>query len=64
MCVCEFLHCTLSELHERIKNPADYMTILAYLSEQGDRINGAGSGAPDVSGGSFKHPPSTPRRRR
>lgn len=38
MAVCEFLHCTLSELGDRIKNPADYFTILAYLNQKGERI--------------------------
>ena len=38
MTVCEFLHCTLSELRERIQNPADYMLILAYLKEKDERI--------------------------
>jgi len=38
MIACEFLQCTLSELDERIKNPADYFTILAYKSEKGERI--------------------------
>ena len=31
MAVCEFLKCTLTELDPRIENPADYITILAYL---------------------------------
>jgi len=39
MMVCEFLHCTLSELRERIKNPADYALIVKYLYEKGERIN-------------------------
>jgi len=38
MLVCEFLRCTLSELRERIKNPADYFIILAYKDEKGERI--------------------------
>jgi len=38
MTVCEFLHCTLSELHNRILNPADYVTILAYLHQKGEKI--------------------------
>jgi len=38
MAVCEFLGCTLSELKERIKNPADYLTILHYMAERSDRI--------------------------
>ena len=38
MTVCEFLRCTLSELRERIKNPADYFIILAYKGEKGERI--------------------------
>lgn len=65
MCVCEFLHCTLSELHGRIMNPADYVTILAYLSEKGERISGAGIGnSAPPKGGSFKRPPPAPRKRR
>jgi hypothetical protein len=38
MLVCEFLGCTLSELRERIKNPADYYLILAFLNEKGEAV--------------------------
>jgi len=58
MLACEFLHCTLTELRKRIENPADYFTILAYLSEQGERINNpSGSNSPPVKGGSIVRPP-------
>lgn len=45
MAVCEFLHCTLTELGERIKNPANYYTILAYLHQKGARIKAEGDKA-------------------
>jgi len=60
LCVCRFLNCTLTELKNRITNPADYMTILAYLSEEGERIN-ASSNLPPSSRGSFQRQPSVRR---
>jgi hypothetical protein len=41
MVACEFLGCTLSELPKRCENPADYYTILAFLSQKGEKINAA-----------------------
>jgi len=59
MCVCRFLNCTLTELKARITNPADYMTILAYLHEEGERINAKLPSTP--KGGSFSR--KSPMRR-
>jgi hypothetical protein len=37
MTACEFLHCTLTELPEKCSNPADYLTIIAYINQKGEK---------------------------
>lgn len=37
MTVCEFLHCTFTEMKSRVQNPADYALILGYIVEKNNR---------------------------
>lgn len=37
MAVCEFLHCTFTEMKSRVQNPADYALILGYVIEKNKR---------------------------
>lgn len=45
MTVCEFLHCTFTEMKSRIQNPADYALILGYIKEKNNRQTEAQSKA-------------------
>lgn len=47
MTVCEFLHCTFTEMKSRVQNPADYALILAYIAEKNDRQTEAQAKAKD-----------------
>jgi len=47
----------MTELRTRVENPADYMTVLAYLNEKGQRINH------EMEKASPPTPPRIPRRR-
>lgn len=45
MTVCEFLHCTFTEMKGRVQNPADYALILGYIIEKDKREKLAGDRA-------------------